>query len=137
MFASKMTFVEVMLMVKAKKYLGFRGLDFRDLETLGRLPELKSGMRRVTMCFGKGGLVNGDAVERAREHLTEVMRFLDGFEGGVRMFVRFDEAAGRGLNKGDRRLEIFAGMVGSRGLREAVEYCRGCKRRVFENCQMS
>jgi hypothetical protein len=55
--------------VKAKKYLSFRDLDFWNLERLRRFPEVKSEVRRVTVCVGKGVLVGEDAVEGAREHL--------------------------------------------------------------------
>jgi hypothetical protein len=40
------------------------------------------------------------------------------------MFVRFNDVAVRALVKGDRRLGMFAKLVGNEGLREALEHRR-------------
>jgi hypothetical protein len=90
-------------------------MDFWDLEKMRQLPEVKSGTRRVTVCVGKGELVDGDAVEGARGYSGEVMRYLERFvKEGTRMFVRVDEVAVRLLVKGDLRLEILRGWWGMR-----------------------
>jgi hypothetical protein len=123
-FASKMSFLEVVPIVQANASLSFRGLDFWDLDRLRRMPECKR-VRKVTVGFGKEELREGD--EGASEHLESVMKWLGGFEEGVRMFVRLDEAAVRLLVKGDERLAIFAKLLESEILKEGVEHCFECE----------
>jgi len=120
-FADKKTHAEVVHMVREQTCAVFRPLDDLSFSWLRLLSHVTRQVRRVILQFGR------ECLQRTGENkscLQRVLRYLDSYQPGLRLFVRFEEVAVKLLVERDPGLQRFVALLDCPRFQVAVEHVR-------------
>ncbi|KAN0096800.1 hypothetical protein V8E51_015605 [Hyaloscypha variabilis] len=117
--ADKKTSAEVVGMLREQMSLSFRALHLGDFRIVKKLGGLRERVSSVTLFFGSDLRAK---LEEDVQGLNEVMKYLDGFQAGTRLFVFLSELAVEQLM--EVNLQLFAALLQSPGFQGAVEHIR-------------
>jgi hypothetical protein len=116
--ADKKTSREVVGMLREQMPLSFRALHLGDFQIVKNLGGLKERVSSVTLVFGSDLRAKVEDVQG----LNEVMKYLDGFQASMRLFVFLSELAVEQLM--EVNLQPFDALLQSPGFQGAVEHIR-------------
>lgn len=126
-FANKQIFDEVMSIVWPKVYLCFETFSFGELE-MRSIPRIQQSVRNIVVDFCMAPYLH-HLVRDPKTGLQcqeELVRYLDGFRAGCRLYILLGHGSLIALQKKDPLFEPLAAFLESGGLRDSPDHWREC-----------